>query len=339
MSSTTTLQLAAYFRVAAYSIAFFDYLQTLPAEYRLYSRQKGPLRLSAACVLFILVRYLGLLSIILGNTGFFYHGFSKAACDRYFWLTPVFKRDSCDSVGYSSARICDLRLTRCFIHRTYAVSRKSPLVLRILIGVFIACAVPEFISTFWQRIPFHTNNACTSGNPPGIKIASLYYVGGLVYDAVTMVLTTTYLWKFSNASRTSLSQLMKMMLEDGVMYFVALCSMNIVNIIFFQSPNAILQPAASTLGMAATMIFSGRFILNLSERASRDGISGEGTHSSRTPANPRGGNTVCASGADDVIAVRVMKSVITMNDMSRDDASESKAKGTAHGQWSVDEMA
>ncbi|KAJ7859777.1 hypothetical protein B0H14DRAFT_3863947 [Mycena olivaceomarginata] len=343
MASTTTLQLAAYFRVAAYSIAFFDYLQTLPAEYRLYARQKGPLRLSVACVLFILVRYLGLLSIILGNTGFFYHGFSKAACDQYFWLTPVFKL-----LLYLVSQVI-------LAIRTYAVSRKSPLVLRILIGVFIACAVPEFISTFWQRIPFHTNVPprffclkCSlipddaifrTRNPPGIKIASLYYVGGLVYDAVTMVLTTTYLWKFSNASRTSLSQLMKMMLEDGVMYFVALCSMNIVNIIFFQSPNAILQPAASTLGMAATMIFSGRFILNLSERASGDGISGEGTHSSRTPANPRGGNTVGASGADDVIAVRVMKSVITMNDMSRDDASESKAKGTAHGQWSVDEMA
>ncbi|KAJ7805024.1 hypothetical protein B0H14DRAFT_3485664 [Mycena olivaceomarginata] len=348
MSSTTTLQLAAYFRVAAYSIAFFDYLQTLPAEYRLYARQKGPLRLSVACVLFILVRYLGLLSIILGNTGFFYHGFSKAACDQYFWLTPVFKL-----LLYLVSQVI-------LAIRTYAVSRKSPLVLRILIGVFIACAVPEFISTFWQRIRDisykrttsfllfemfthpgrrYFQNACTSGNPPGIKIASLYYVGGLVYDAVTMVLTTTYLWKFSNASRTSLSQLMKMMLEDGVMYFLALCSMNIVNIIFFQSPNSILQPAASTLGMAATMIFSARFILNLSERASRDGISGEGTHSSRTPANPRGGNTVGASGADDVIAVRVMKSVITMNDMSRDDASESKAKGTAHGQWSVDEMA
>ncbi|KAF7349861.1 hypothetical protein MVEN_01286600 [Mycena venus] len=333
MSTTTTLQLAAYLRVGAYAIAFFDYLQTLPAEYRLYARQKGPLRLSVACVLFILVRYIGLLSIILGNTGFFYHGFSKESCDRYFWLTPVFKL----LLYMVSQAILAIR--------TYAVSRKSLLVLRVLIGVFIACAVPEFISTFYQRVPFRTNGGCTSGNPPGVKIASLYYVGGLVYDVVTMVLTSAYLWKFSNASRTSLSQLMRMMLEDGIMYFIALCAMNIVNIIFFQSSNTALQPSASTLGMEVTMIFSARFILNLSEHASRDGISGERTHSSGTPAHHarNGGNTNLntISGADENgIVVRVMKNVITMNDMGdRDDDTESRTKGSAHGQWSANEMA
>jgi hypothetical protein len=189
-----------------------------------------------------------------------------------------------------------------------------------------------------------------------------------------MVLTTTYLWKFSNASRTSLSQLMKMMLEDGVMYFVALCctfkTLRPMSPTADRShsdehrehhllPEPQRHPATRRLDAGdgsdddlqravhpeplryvqlptwpppTDVVFD-------AERASRDGISGEGTHSSRTPANPRGGNTVGASGADDVIAVRVMKSVITMNDMSRDDASESKAKGTAHGQWSVDEMA
>jgi len=329
MSSTTTLELAAYLRVGAYAIAFFDYLQTLPAEYRLYARQKGPLRLSVACILFILVRYIGLLSIIVGNTGFFYHGFSKAACNRYFWLTPVFKL----LLYMVSQAILAIR--------TYAVSRKSPLVLRMLIVFYVACAVPEFISTFWKRIPFHTGNACTSGNPPGVHIASLYYVGGLVYDVLTMFLTSVYLWKFSNASRTSLSKLTKMMLEDGIMYFIALCAMNIVNIIFFQSPNTVLQPSASTLGMAATMIFSARFILNLSEHVSRDGLSGDQTHSSRTPAhNARGGNTGVGSGADENgLVVHVMKNVITMNDIGRDDDSESRTKGSTHGKWSADEMA
>ncbi|KAJ7811874.1 hypothetical protein B0H13DRAFT_2383619 [Mycena leptocephala] len=92
-----------------------------------------------------------------------------------------------------------------------------------------------------------------------------------------MVLTSAYLWKFSNASRTSLSQLMWMMVEDGIMYFIALCAMNIVNIIFFQSPNTTLQPSASTLVMAVMMIFSARFI----PHASRDGIPASG----HTPAH------------------------------------------------------
>ncbi|KAJ7169242.1 hypothetical protein C8R43DRAFT_1121129 [Mycena crocata] len=331
----TSLQIAAYLRVAAYAIAFFDYLQTLPAEYRLYAKQKGPLKLSVACILFILVRYLGLISIIVGNTGFFYHGFSKEACDRFFWVTPIFKL------------LLYLVSQAILAVRTYAVSRKSPIVLRILVVLFIVTAAPEFISTFWKRpskttyiyIPLllflrasliavpPTYDSCTSGNLPGVKIASLYYVGGLVFDVVTMIMTSVYLWKFSNTSRTSLSQLARMMLQDGIMYFIALSGMNIVNLIFFQSSDTVLQPSASTLGFAATMIFSARFILNLSEHI-RDGVSGDQS-TSRQQAHATGGyrgpNTI--TGADvPEIKVKVMKNVITMNDMGRDDDAESRTK-------------
>ncbi|KAJ7097368.1 hypothetical protein C8R44DRAFT_889286 [Mycena epipterygia] len=315
----TTLQIAAYFRVAAYAVAFFDYLQSLPAEYRLYAKQKGPFKLSVACILFILVRYLGLISIILGNMGFFYHGFSKEACSRFFWLTPIFKL----FLYLTSQAILAIR--------TYAVSRKSISVLRILVTLFILSAVPELISTFWKRVH---QRACTSGNLPGVKVASLYYVGGLVFDVVTMAITSIYLWKFSNTSRTSLSQLARMMLQDGIMYFIALSGMNIVNLIFFQSNDPVLQPSASTLGFAATMIFSSRFILNLSEHV-RDGVSGDQSHSSRTPA-PNGTNgfrganhTINGEGPE--LVVKVMKNVITMNDMGDDDSQLQAKWGADHG--------
>lgn len=125
----TSLQIAAYLRVAAYAVAFFEWVfsplrdrecflisnsqlfantpggvPTLrqaerPAEavvrrfYPHYFYAEHPPAHSIACILFILVRYLGLISIIIGNTGFFYHGFSKQACHKFFWLTPVFKRE------------------------------------------------------------------------------------------------------------------------------------------------------------------------------------------------------------------------------------------------------
>ncbi|KAJ7243771.1 hypothetical protein C8J57DRAFT_1365834 [Mycena rebaudengoi] len=317
--AVTSLQIAAYLRVSAYAIAFFDYLQTLPAEYRLYAKQKGPLDMSLACVLFILVRYIGLISIIIGNTGFFYHGFTHENCLRYFWLTPVFKL-----ILYMVSQTI-------LAIRTYAVSRKSPMVLRVLVALFVITAVPEFISTFWKRVPFNNNGNCTSGNPPGIKIASLYYAGGLVFDVVTMAMTSVYLWKFSNTSRTSLSQLAKMMLQDGIIYFVALTAMNVVNLIFFQSADTVLQPSASTLGFAATMIFSSRFVLNLSEHVRETSeLSG-----SRPPQNNvsshgfRGGH----SQQEPELVVKVVKNVITMDDMSmsRDDDSESRMKGGV--QW------
>ncbi|KAJ7867807.1 hypothetical protein B0H13DRAFT_2559645 [Mycena leptocephala] len=58
--------------------------------------------------------------------------------------------------------------------------------------------------------------------------------------------------------------------------------MNIVNLIFFESRDTTLQCSASSLGFAVTMIFSSRFILNLSERA-MDGVTGDHSHSSRAP--------------------------------------------------------
>ncbi|KAJ7433668.1 hypothetical protein B0H11DRAFT_2120976 [Mycena galericulata] len=142
-----------------------------------------------------------------------------------------------------------------------------------------------------------------------------------------MTMTSVYLGKFSNTSRTSLGQLARMMLEDGIMYFV----MNIVNIIFFQSSDTTLQPSASGLGFAATMIFSSRFILNLSEHI-RDGVSGDQSHSSRPVHNTaafRANNTSQRDAPE--LVVKVVKNVITMNDMGRDDESETRSK--AGEQW------
>ncbi|KAJ7877812.1 hypothetical protein B0H13DRAFT_2346889 [Mycena leptocephala] len=309
MTSPANLQLAGYIRASAYAIAFFDYLQSLPAEYRVYSRQKGPFQLSLACILFILVRYLGLMSIVLGNVGFFYHGFSEESCRQYFWLTPVFK---------FSQIILALR--------TYAVSRKSIPVRNTLIVLYIVCMAAETISSFWKRI---SRVICTSGNLPGVKMASLYHIGGLLFDLVTMAITSIYLWKFSITSRTSLGQLASRMLQDGIMYFVALSVMNIVNLVLYQSNDPALQTCASTLGFAATMIFSSRFILNLSDHSARDGISDQ-HHSSRTPThNPtgafRGANNT--SNGEPELVVKVMQNVITMSDMDDDS-----------GKWAADQV-
>ncbi|KAJ7073603.1 hypothetical protein C8F01DRAFT_1360456 [Mycena amicta] len=354
MSSTAdTVLIAAYLRVAADSIALFDYLQTLPAEIRLYRRQKGLLNMSAVCILFIMVRYFGVICIVIANIGFFYHGFSAKACRHWYMLSPIFKQ----FLYMSSQLILGVR--------TYAVSRKNPVVLRALVALYISCCVPEFIGLFYRRIPVQTNHACTSGDAHGVSYASYFYVGAMVYDLVTLSITVTYLLKFSNSSRTTLSNLAKIILEDTVMYFLALTALNVMNFIFFRNDNAALQPAASTLGMATTMIFSSRFILNLSEHAHGDGLSNEHTHSSRSRGRNGhgnqtglglglGGNNRDATTTDTGIVVRVVKDVITMNDMSdmdfkrgggdseADDSESSTGvtptKNSTQGRWGGGEM-
>ncbi|KAJ7073606.1 hypothetical protein C8F01DRAFT_359 [Mycena amicta] len=346
-SNADKVLIAAYLRVAADSIALFDYLQTLPAEIRLYRRQKGLLKMSAACMLFIMVRYFGVISIVLANIGFFYHGFSPKACRRWYMLVPIFKQ----FLYMSSQVILGVR--------TYAVSRKNPVVLRVVVGLYILCCVPEFIGLFYKRIPVQTNHACTSGDAHGVSVASYFYVGAMIYDLVTMSITVAYLLKFSNTNRTTLSNLAKIILEDTVMYFLALTAMNIMNFIFFRNDNAAIQPAASTLGLATTMIFSARFILNLSEHARIDGLSNEHTHSSRSRSRGNGlsggrnhGNQTAGAQTDtsNGIVVRVVKDVITMDDMSpidlkhgvdseadevesRTGVTSTTSKNSAHARW------
>ncbi|KAJ7021875.1 hypothetical protein C8F04DRAFT_1195016 [Mycena alexandri] len=193
--------------------------------------------------------------------------------------------------------------------RTYAVSRRSPTILRVLITLFLLCALGEFISTFWKRV--HSASPYQGKGFVGVTDSSFTRV----FDVVALTITGVYLWKFSNASRAS-SRLARMILEDGIMYFIALTAMNIVNLVFLQSRDTTLQSSASSLGFATTMIFSSRFILNLSER-SRDGISGDNSHSSRTPASGgrRGPNHTMAGTTSEGIVVNVVKNVITMKDM------------------------
>ncbi|KAJ7909287.1 hypothetical protein B0H13DRAFT_2330584 [Mycena leptocephala] len=188
-------------QIAEYAVAFFDYSQTLSAEYRLDHHREG----------------------------FFYDGFSAEKRHRFYWLAPIFKL-----VLYTISQAI-------LAIRTYAVSCKSPLALRLLILLSVLTVV----------------SSCTSGNLPGVKVASLFDVGVLVFDVVTMFITASYLWKFSSSSRTSIMTTIRashahLRLEAGT----------------YMGFNR------TTLGYAATMIFSGHFILNLSEHV-RDGVSGD----------------------------------------------------------------
>ncbi|KAJ7759883.1 hypothetical protein B0H16DRAFT_1884773 [Mycena metata] len=169
------------------------------------------------------------------------------------------------------------------------------------------------------RLDILETHSCTSGNEPGVKVASLYYAACLVFDAVKMLIPIPT--HFSSIIGNNIGRLTKMMLEDGIMYFVVLSALNIVNLIFVQSRDTVLQSSAASLGYAVTMIFSSRFILNLSEHMC-DGLSGDST--SRTPMSGQGGRralhrTGTTGGGDDPMVVTVTKNVITMTDMGPED--------------------
>jgi hypothetical protein len=74
-------------------------------------RWETHLMCSIACILFILVRYLGITALIMGAFGFFYHGFTKEQCDHFYWLTPIFKRVYTTSTLFWGLHSC---INQCF---------------------------------------------------------------------------------------------------------------------------------------------------------------------------------------------------------------------------------
>ncbi|CAE6509182.1 unnamed protein product [Rhizoctonia solani] len=79
-----------------------------------------------------------------------------------------------------------------------------------------------------------------------------------------MGIATVYLY---NPTRTTISGLAKVMLEEGLLYFVFLTVANIVNLAMFLLANISSQSSAAVFGQAVTMIMSQRIILNLQEWA------------------------------------------------------------------------
>lgn len=88
MDSLTTV---TYLRVASMSIGSYDYILTLPAEWRLYRRQSSIFHLSLSCVLFILIRYVSIVTIVTSNYGFFSTTFTYQACQKYHSVPPIFQ--------------------------------------------------------------------------------------------------------------------------------------------------------------------------------------------------------------------------------------------------------
>lgn len=88
VDSTTTEK---YLRIACISIGCYDYILTLPAEWRFYRSQSSIFHLSLACVLFILIRYVSIVAIVASNYGFFSTTFTQQACQKYYLVAPIFK--------------------------------------------------------------------------------------------------------------------------------------------------------------------------------------------------------------------------------------------------------
>ena len=95
-------------------------------------------------------------------------------------------------------------------------------------------------------------------------VAWIHYLLSMCYDLLTLLISSYYLLGRQPCLYLSFSSMARVLLVDGLGYFVMLTAVNIVNLVFFKTaPTTALQTAASSLGYTVTMIGGQRILIHL----------------------------------------------------------------------------
>jgi hypothetical protein len=209
------------------------------------------------------------LVIFFSNYGFF-GSFTEATCRRYYIMSPLFK-------------VLQMAVSQAILGvRAWNLSRRHKGMAIALGALYLLCITLEALMTFVGRVPYRDpqQQNCLPANPPGTKVllggAPSYYPVAIAYDICTTVICFYYLVKYKlstkdskNVSATVLS-VANMMLLDGLVYFIALTAINIVNLIFYYSiTSAELQTAAASPGYAFIWILSQNLLIHLHDASSK----------------------------------------------------------------------
>ncbi|KAI0251695.1 hypothetical protein BJV78DRAFT_418407 [Lactifluus subvellereus] len=265
--SQVALSTAAYLRVASLSIAAYEcvsscvslpfivtqfvasYILTLAAEYRMYTPFDRK-SLGRRVVLFVLIRYTSMVIMIVTNVGFFYHGFTPKSCGRYFYAAPVCK-------------VLQVMVSHAILGiRTYNIARRNGSVGRTVLSAYFIAVAFEWFSAVANRIPQMADGNCmpASSHPSWPISTWSFFFAGMLYDCLTLSISTFYLLKARSAEVSAASGLVKILLYDGLIYFVALTAVNIMNIFFYRSTHHSIQSSGASLGYAITWIMSQRIV-------------------------------------------------------------------------------
>ncbi|KAH9029740.1 hypothetical protein EDB83DRAFT_1854896 [Lactarius deliciosus] len=242
----SNIALAAYnTRLAALAVGSYDYFLTLPAEWRFYRTfYRSNFRFNTSLVLFVLIRYTSILAGTLGTYAYLSHSFTPESCRKFFIVPTLFRVLQC----MISQAILGMR--------AYAISRKNRTVAIVLFSSFIFASAVGWLSNVYHRIPVLSNGSCGTGT-----LHPTFFLSTWLFYLVAM---------FS----PFMSRLVKMMVYDGLWYFVALTVVNTINAILFRTHNSFIQSYAAPFGGIATWIMSQRILIHL-QGASADRLSTE----------------------------------------------------------------
>ncbi|KIN96618.1 hypothetical protein M404DRAFT_162643 [Pisolithus tinctorius Marx 270] len=232
-----------YIRVASMAFAFYDYIITLPIEYRVYRSQRSFFRMSLACILFILIRYTSILVMVTSNYGFFATSFTEESCRRFYFVPPIFK-DLQASVSQAILGV-----------RTFNIAgRNKQLGLFLLVYFCITVALEWFFDLYRRTYLIYfllTNSMCSNPLSPGSCVSGVsgahpltwvFYLVAMIYDLMALVLSTIHLVRYKTYIQFSA---VHSMMYDGLIFFVVLTAVNILNLILYRQLDLTTQVSIS----------------------------------------------------------------------------------------------
>ncbi|CAE7066238.1 unnamed protein product [Rhizoctonia solani] len=239
--------LTSNLRVATFSIAAFDFIQTIPGEIKLYRRQIAQGRMSFVCFLFIVVRYVSVLSLVLNGIGFYASGFDLESCRKFRLAAPVTKMFA----GLASQGLIFMR--------TWAISRKSRFVLVVLSTLCVITLPMMVIGNVYKRDPYVKNGSCIAKQAPGaFNSAPMYYGAMSGFDVIACGIATYYL--IDRNSSAAMSKFTKKVMQHGMIYAFGTTLGNII-VLLGTSHVKYVEKLGAFLSVAVTMIMAQRLVL------------------------------------------------------------------------------
>ncbi|EIM85578.1 uncharacterized protein STEHIDRAFT_59192 [Stereum hirsutum FP-91666 SS1] len=282
-----------YFRIVALSFFVYDWIVTLPAEIRLYRKQRCWYKPSTACILLIMTRYIGLAAICLNLFGFFGHNFTQESCERYYHVMPIVQ-----CVASWASHII-------FVVRTSAIWNKERLpTVSLSLLAFIVSAVEIFAQLFaFRKFKAGSSGNCLIQYSKKVNIGWVYYMvclvcstdnttlssllaparsftgtAGTIFDIIIIIVTYQRLVANFNsragkrgneANGGTQAEFNQVLWSSSLAYFIITTVSNVLNLIFFAYYNNSDSTVLAPLGIALTSMMSARIILDLHDYANR----------------------------------------------------------------------
>jgi len=254
---------AVYIRVACLAIAVYDFLITLPAEWRIYRAQRFRTRLSISCGLFIAIRYTSVALVVMSSYTFFYHRFTVRTCEHWY-LVPA------------SMKVVQIMVTQAVMAwRMYIVSQRKRIITWFISGFYLLSCAAEWVTSLLNRV-YDLDGNCQSVNVAAVPTAWLYYVIAAIFDVVTTVTVVFYLVRL-HPKTNLMSRLKKLLMYHGLGYFFALTVVNLFNILIFLSNRDQMQSAAAPVSYTLTWIFSQKLLIHLNDISLKEKAKAEET--------------------------------------------------------------